>query len=217
MGDPEEWTKRVQVAPERLSGWLDRFRQRHGATTWRVGRDGALLGAADGAHARLVNWWEPFGEDASPGEVVRHLQRPRRLGLVLGRKAAHAVGISEGAELVASKVDRTYVQGRTKAGGWSQQRYARRRGNQTDKAVDEAVERCLTRLLPEAATLDGVVCGGDAAFVAAVFADRRLEPLQRLRTGHPVLPVVDPRLEVLREFVAQARAVPIDLDEAALG
>jgi len=36
-------------------------------------------------------------------------------------KSAYAVGIAAGADLVASKVDSSYVQSRTAAGGWSQQ------------------------------------------------------------------------------------------------
>lgn len=216
------WTKRVTVAPERLTGWLNRFRASHGATTWQVTDRDATLSAADGAHARLVNQWEPLadgtgisGEELTPGALIRHLECPRRVGIILGRKGAHAVGIAAGTELAASKVDRTYVQGRTKAGGWSQQRYARRRGNQHALAVDETIERCLERLLPEVDTLDGLVCGGDAAFITQVLEDRRLAPLVALRTAHPVLPVPDPRQEVLREFIATMRAVPIDLDEAA--
>ncbi|MGD8215210.1 acVLRF1 family peptidyl-tRNA hydrolase [Aestuariimicrobium sp. Y1814] len=211
-----EWVKRVSVSPERLSGWVDRFRQGHGPTTWVVAPRTVLLTATDGAHALLHNPWEPLAEDASPGAVVRHLTRDRRIGLLLGRKSAHAVGIAEGGELVASKVDTSYVQGRTKAGGWSQQRYARRRGNQADKAVEATVERCLTRLLPEVGSLEGLVCGGDAAFVAAVLDDARLAPLAALRTAHPVLPVPDPRLDVLKDAVGLARAITIDLDDQAI-
>lgn len=216
MNDPEPtWTRQVMVDPERLTGWTDRFRQAHGRVDWTITADAAMLGAADGAHARLVNLWEPLPEEASPGEVLRHLVRDRVVGIILGRKAAHAVGIAVGSHLEASKVDRTYVQGRTKAGGWSQQRYARRRGNQTDKAVEETIERCVERLLPRADELDGVVCGGDKAFLAAVLADSRLSPLAARRTRHPVLAVVDPREAVLKDAIQMLRAVPIDLDDAA--
>ena len=211
-----EASKRVSVSPERLSGWIDRFRQSHGLTTWTPAADQVLLTAADGAHARLLNYWEPLDEQCSPGEVVRHLTRERRIALVLGRKGSHAVGIAQGRELVVSKVDTSYVQGKTKAGGWSQQRYARRRGNQTDKAIADTVERCLTRLLPEVNTLEAVVCGGDSTFVGAVLEDPRLRRLAALRSGHPTLPVPDPRLDVLKDAVALARAIAIDLDEAAI-
>ena len=207
--------RRVLVAPERLGGWLDRFRQSHGRTEFTITSGSLLARAEDGAEATLLNQWDPTPDGASPGAFLRHLARERRVGLVLGRKGAHAVGIARGGELEASKVDRTYVQGRTKAGGWSQQRYARRRGNQTAHAVEETIERAVERLLPEAPTLDAVVCGGDASFIAAVLADRRLAPLVARRSRHPVLPVPDPRQEVLREFVATVRAVPIDLNAQA--
>lgn len=210
------WTRRVSVAPERLTGWTDRFRQGHGPTTWTVTDQEVVLAAADGAHARLLNLWEPFAPDSSPGAALRHLARDRRVGIILGRKGAHAVGIAEGPDLVVSKVDTSYVQGRTKAGGWSQQRYARRRSNQADKAVEDTVERCLTRLLPEADALDAVVCGGDASFIRAVLDDPRLERLAALRSRHPVLQVPDPRLDVLKQAVPALRAVPVDLDEAAV-
>lgn len=210
------WTKRVTVSPERLSGWIDRFRQSHGVTTWTARPDQVLLAAADGAHARLLNYWGPLDEQASPGDVVRHLTRDRRIALILGRKGAHAVGVAQGPDLVISKVDRTYVQGKTKAGGWSQQRYARRRGNQTDKAIDDTIERCLVRLMPEVSTLESLVCGGDSTFIRAVLDDTRLRTLAALRTARPMLPVPDPRLEVLKDAVAAARAVSIDLDEAAI-
>ena len=45
---------------------------------------------------------------------------------------------SPGATLESSKVDSSYVQGTTKAGGWSQQRYARRRANQATRGVRRA-------------------------------------------------------------------------------
>ena len=185
-------------------------------TSWTPGADQVLLTAADGAHARLLNYWEPIDEQASPGDVIAHLTRDRRVALVLGRKGAHAVGIADGPGLVVSKVDTSYVQGKTKAGGWSQQRYARRRGNQTDTAIDDTIDRCLTRLVPELATLDAVVCGGDSTFVDAVLSDSRLRDLAALRSAHPTLPVPDPRLEVLKDAVAAARAITIDLDAAAI-
>ena len=69
-----------------------------------------------------------------------HARRDRRVGVLLVRRAGFAVGVFEGATLVASKVDSTYVQGTTKAGGWSQQRYARRRANQASAAFAEAAD-----------------------------------------------------------------------------
>ena len=106
---------------------------------------------------------------------------------------------SPAAELRSSKVGHGYVQGRTKAGGWSQQRFARRRSNQADRAYAAAAEAAYAVLGPVAADLEAVVGGGDRSGVEAVLADPRLAPLRARLTGR-VLPTPDPRLDVLRRF-----------------
>lgn len=146
--------------------------------------------------------------------LSEHALRDRRVGVVLVRRGGYAVGLFDGATLIGSKVGTAYVQGKTKAGGWSQQRYARRRANQADHAYAEAAEVVATVLLPHAADVDAVVRGGDAAGVDAVLADRRLAPLRDRLTG-PVFPTPDPRLRVLQAFPAQFRAVRIQLNDRA--
>ncbi len=108
---------------------------------------------------------------------------PRRIGLLLARKSAYAVGIAAGADLVASKVDSSYVQSRTAAGGWSQQRFARRRANQAKAAAGDASDTVARLLLPETGSLAAVVAGGDRRTVDAILADRRLEASQRSSTN----------------------------------
>jgi peptide subunit release factor 1 (eRF1) len=56
--------------------------------------------------------------------------------------------VADGGRLTASKVDRQYVQGRTAAGGWSQQRFARRRDNQARAAAADGVDLVVRLLLP---------------------------------------------------------------------
>lgn len=146
--------------------------------------------------------------------LVKHARLDRQVGAVLVRKGGYAVGRFDGSTLTASKVGSAYVQGKTKAGGWSQQRYARRRANQTDQAYAEAADVVATVLLPHAAELDAVIGGGDAVGVQAVLADRRLAPLQRRLTG-PVLATPDPRLRVLQAFPEQFRAIRIGLNDLA--
>lgn len=107
-----------------------------------------------------------------------------------------------------------YVQGRTKAGGWSQQRYARRRANQAREAYGEAADVVATLLLPRADDLAAVVGGGDAVGVRAVLGDPRLAPLQALLQPR-VLPTADPRLRVLESFGDQLREVRITLNALA--
>ena len=177
------------------------------ATTTTIEAYGLLLAAPDGATAELHT---PPGAPAAadvPGFVAA-AAAPRRLGLLLARKGAVAVGVAAGEELVVSKVDTRYVQGRTAAGGWSQQRFARRRDNQAKAALADAVELAGRLLLPEAATLSALVCGGDRRAVDIVLSERRLAPLAALRAER-LLDVPEPRHAVLVGAVAAARAVHI--------
>ncbi|MEU4774509.1 acVLRF1 family peptidyl-tRNA hydrolase [Micromonospora sp. NPDC023644] len=198
----------VEVDPARAARWVEGFAERHGPpTTTTVQAYGLLLAAADGATAELHT---PPGAPAAPDVpgFVAAATAPRRLGLLLARKGAVAVGVAAGEELVVSKVDTRYVQGRTAAGGWSQQRFARRRDNQAKAALGDAAELAVRLLLPEASSLGALVCGGDRRAVDTVLADRRLAPLAALRAER-LLDVPEPRHAVLVAAIAAARAVRI--------
>ncbi|GAA2516512.1 acVLRF1 family peptidyl-tRNA hydrolase [Pilimelia columellifera subsp. columellifera] len=201
----------AQVAPERIERWIAGFVERHGPVQIGI-VDGALsLGAADGAMAQL----HPPAGAATPTDVpsfVAGALAPRRLGLVLARRGAVAVGVAQGPDLVVSKVNTSYVQGRTAAGGWSQQRFARRRANQARSAAGEAADIVARLLLPEAGALAAVVVGGDRATLETILADRRLASVAALRRG-PLLESPEPRRAVLVEAVAAARAVRIRLTD----
>ncbi|MEV4756212.1 acVLRF1 family peptidyl-tRNA hydrolase [Micromonospora sp. NPDC049559] len=197
----------VDVDPTRLTRWIDNFATRHGAPRVAVEPYGPLLVAPDGATAQLH---APPG--APPADdlpaFLANAAAYRRIGLLLARKNAVAVGIAEGPELVTSKVETSYVQGRTAAGGWSQQRFARRRENQAKAALSDAGELVVRLLLPEAGTFAAVVTGGDRRAIDTILADRRLAPLTRLRAER-LLDVPEPRRAVLVEAVAAARAVRV--------
>lgn len=212
-----EVARTASVPPDRLAGWVERFSNRHGTVSIECEPDAVLLHAEDGAQARLVNRWQPLpsGPVTIP-EVVAHLTRPRTVGLLLVRRGADAVGVADGGELVAHRVSRHYVQGRTKAGGWSQQRYARRRQNQARTAYQQAADDAFEVIVPQLPTLSALVTGGDRQGLAEVLADRRLEALARLPQRHPVLPVPDARLADLTDAVAAARAIPIELNAEAV-
>jgi hypothetical protein len=107
-------------------------------------------------------------------------------------------------------VDSRYVQGRTAAGGWSQQRFARRRENQARAAAGDAADLVARLLLPRAAELAALVAGGDRRAVDAVLADPRLAPVAALRVER-FLEVPEPKLAVLEAAVRQARSVRIRL------
>jgi hypothetical protein len=197
----------VEVAPERLATWIEGFTERHGATTHRVAGGVLELRAADLAEAYCQ---PPPGTRAADDldGFIAAARADRRLGLLLARKSAVAVGIADGAKLTVSKVDSHYVQSRTAAGGWSQQRFARRRDNQAKAAAGDAADIALRLLVPPVRTLAALVTGGDRRTIDTILADRRLEPLLARRADR-FLDVPEPRLAVLQHAVAAARAVRI--------
>lgn len=206
----------MEVDPARLGRWVDGFAERHGPPAATAQGYGLLLTAPDGATAELHAPPGAAGDLASPGAGIgggldgflAAAAAPRRIGLLLARKSAVAMGVAAGEDLVVSKVDSRYVQGRTAAGGWSQHRFARRRDNQAKAALGEAVELAVRLLLPEAGTLDAVVAGGDRRTVDGILTDRRLAPLAALRADR-LLDVPEPRHAVLVAAVAAARAVRV--------
>jgi Actinobacteria/chloroflexi VLRF1 release factor len=205
----------VDVEPARLPRWLAGFEDRHGPATITppaVTAPRLRLVAADGATAELS---APPGVPvpASLDELVAQAQRPRRLGLLLARQSAVAMGVAEGERLLVSKVDSSYVQGRTAAGGWSQHRFARRRENQAKAAAGGAADTEVRMLLPEVGGLAAVVAGGDRRAVEAILADPRLAPVRALRAER-FLDVPEPRLAVLERAIGLARAVRILVRDA---
>lgn len=206
----------VDVDPHRVPRWIDNFTARHGPPDAVTTAYGIRLAAPDGAGAQLH---APPGAPpaADLAGFLAGARAERRLGLLLARRSAVAVGVAEGGRLVTSKVDSRYVQGRTAAGGWSQQRFARRRENQAKAALGEATELAVRLLLPEVGTLAAVVCGGDRRTVETILDDRRLAPVAALRAER-LLDVAEPRRTVLLDAIAAARAVRILVrDPAAPG
>jgi Actinobacteria/chloroflexi VLRF1 release factor len=207
--------RRLGVAPERLGRWLDGVAERHGSFVEVARADGGVrITCAD---ATTVTLHPPF--DWTPGptlltSLTTAAREPRRAAVLLVRRGRWAVGVFDGTELVVSKVDARQVQGRTAAGGWSQQRFARRRGNQTDAVVEHAVETAVRVLLPHAGSVEALFTGGDRGLVDEVLGDRRLAPLAALRR-EPALDVGDPTKAVLLETPKQFRAVDVHIVEPA--
>jgi hypothetical protein len=227
----------VDVDPERLPAWLNGFAVRHGG--YKVTEVDEALHVEAGDRTALALWPPPGA--ALTGDIeafVVEAMRERRLGLLLARQASVAVGVAEGPRLKASKVETFYVQARTAAGGWSQQRYARRRSNQARAAAEGAADVTVRLLLPELAGAPGasqrapaseertgragntadlaaLVAGGDRRTVDAILADPRLAPVAKLRAER-FLAVGEPRHKVLEEAVALARAVRILIHDPPL-
>ncbi|HST47169.1 acVLRF1 family peptidyl-tRNA hydrolase [Jatrophihabitans sp.] len=207
--------RRLTVPAARLPKWLDGFADRHGGLQTRLlptsaAPEQVVVSAADGSRVWIEVPFRPWQPAASRPltSLQLHLNSPRRIGVLLVRRGGYAAGVFDGTRLVSSKVGSAYVQGGTKAGGWSQQRFARRRENQARQAFAEAAEVAVRILLPEAGRLAALICGGDRAAVDAALSDPRLAPLLPLRTG-PFLPVPDPRLKVLQATPEQFLAVSL--------
>ena len=204
---PPAGARRVSVGFDRLPRWLDGFAERHDAVETRSGTEVVTLIGADGARAWLTVPFPPLH-----GALVEHIAVPRTVGVLLVRRGGYAAGVFVGRALVASKVGTGYVQGGTKAGGWSQQRFARRRGNQAAALFGEAADVAARVLVgPDSPTLDALVCGGDRPAVETVLEDPRLRKIAALRTG-PWLDGPDPRLKVLQQTPQQFLSVPVTLD-----
>lgn len=198
----------VLVPPARWERWVANFATGHRGADLTA-RDGALRGqAVDGSWfvARLpfsVAYAGPPDATALAAAAVP----PATWGVLLVRKGGFAVARLEGTELVEHKIGQRHVQGRTKAGGQSQQRFARRRDNQARQAYEAAADHA-ARIL---AGVDVVVTGGDHGAVDAVLADPRLSSVGVVE---PWLPVPDPRRAVLDRAILDAQSVRVEVVNA---
>ena len=150
---------------------------------------------------------------AGPAGLATWAEPPHRTGLVLVRRGGYAVGVAAGERLTASKVGTRYVQSRTAAGGWSQQRYARRRVNQADELV---------------AAVAGTPCGwsyrrprSTSCSVATGPWSARSSPTRGWPRWRPcpareLYDLPDPRLSVLEQALRRARAVRVTLQRGVI-
>lgn len=205
----------VEVEPERLAGFLDRFGAGHGGLERTEATPDVLRSlAADGWTASVP---VPYGALADPSVagLVAHLAAPRTVGLVLVRLGGYSVGMVRDGAVLASKTGSRLVHGRSAAGGTSQHRFARRRDGQARVALQAAADTVARVLLPRAGELDAVVLGGDAVALRTLAGDRRLTALLA-RAEERVLDVGEPRRAVLDECARRVRAVEVVLHPPGL-
>ena len=198
----------VLVPPARWPRWVDNFTASHGDTLLAVTGEALAGRAEDGSHftAHLpfaTSYDGPAEAPAFAGAAVP----PAQWGVLLVRKGGFAVARLRGAEMVEHKIGQRHVQGRTKAGGQSQQRFARRRDNQARQAYEAAADHA-ARIVGGVGT---VVTGGDHGAIEAVLADARLATLAVVG---PWLPVPDPRRAVLDQAILDAQAIGVEVDNA---
>jgi hypothetical protein len=209
----------IELPPERLARWLADFDERHRVVRSVYEPALARFEAADGALAECHPSFPPL---ASPGEhdglvtqpLLAHVLRERIVGVLLVRLGGHAAGVFEGDRLVASKVGSRPVHGRHAAGGWSQQRFARRRECQARVAAGAAADDAARVLVPRLSALQAVVLGGDRRAVDPLRDDPRLQPVFELAVER-FLTVPDPKLAVLSAAPRMFRAVRVRLLDPA--
>ncbi|NIJ11767.1 hypothetical protein FHU38_002111 [Saccharomonospora amisosensis] len=207
----------VEVEAERLAGWFERFAERNGGVRrTRLGRHEVTVTAGNGTTATVA---VPFGplegiesdttvDGLAVGALMEHVRKPRRVGLLLVRLGGHSVGVAEAGEVVRSRTDRHLVHGRSAAGGWSQQRFARRRSGQARQALRSAADDAAEVLAPRVRELDAVVLGGDRRALDELRTDPRLAEVFALAEPR-VLEVARPRRSVLDEAARRAHAVEV--------
>lgn len=194
---------------------MQNFQGRHGATALGVVR-GALSGAAaDGStFAARLPFDHAYAGLPDSAAFAAAIEAPADWGVLLVRKGGFAVARLERLTTRDSKVGQRHVQGRTKAGGQSQQRFARRRDNQARQAYEAAADHAARILgVDEQGERQSrpVVVGGDHAAVDEVLGDPRLSGLRVLE---PWLDVPDPRRAVLEDAVRRACSARIVVHNA---
>ena len=219
----------MEVPPERLVTWVVTFAERHGGAAAErpvaTGESGVAVTVtftgADGATAECHPPFPPLPAGV-PGAVraaaealAAHAAADRTVGVLLVRLGGYAAGVFSGSppRLVNSKTGSRPVHGRSAAGGWSQQRFARRRENQAAtalRAAADAAAEVFGRYGPD--RLDAVVLGGDKRTAAGLADDARLDRYLAKASGR-FLTVPDPRLAVLRDIPRAFLATRIRLTE----
>lgn len=204
----------VLVPPERIIRWFENFAARHGAVELSVANGSLSATAQDGERA-LASL--PFAREYDgPAEVSSFAEvsaLPTTWAILLVRKGGFAVASLHGRQILASKVGQRHVQGRTKAGGQSQQRFARRRDNQARQAFEAAAEHAHRVLVQETGRLEALVCGGDRSAVDAVLTAPRLTRLSDVRV-EPWLAVPDPKRAVLDKAIEDGRSISVTITKA---
>ena len=201
----------VSVPVARVERWVTNFESRHGPTTYDV-RDGAMTGtAADGSSflARLP-FGTAYGGPPDAASLAGAATAPALWGVLLVRKGGFAIARMAGETIAEHKIGQRHVQGRTKAGGQSQQRFARRRDNQARQAYEAAADHA-ARILGPVVGRAPVVTGGDHSAIEEVLADPRL---RGVTVVEPWLAVPDPKRAVLDQALLDAVAVRVEVVNA---
>ncbi|MFC3687563.1 acVLRF1 family peptidyl-tRNA hydrolase [Aquipuribacter hungaricus] len=214
----------LEVEPRRLPGWVARYTDARGGAVAVLSTPAGLdLRGEDGSLAHVALLDPPAGRPDGPvddvgaaaDDLAALAAAPRTLLVCLVRRGGWTVGVVRDGSVLSGSSGRRYVQGTTAAGGWSQQRYARRRSGQAGKLADDAssaVARVLDVAagLPSGAAPDAVVVGGDRALADVVLAPTVAEGWPRLGP----LEVGEPRRVDLEAAASRVLALRVTVHDA---
>jgi hypothetical protein len=214
----------VEIAPERLVGWVASFGERHGGTpevTPSEDRAFVTFEAPDGSIAECHPPFPPIrpapeqDPEAAAQALAEHALADRTVGVLLVRLGGFAAGVFTGSppRLQASKAGSRLVHGRSAAGGWSQHRFARRREKQSAEALHAAADTAIA-IFGTVPKIDAVVLGGDKRAVAALRENPQLAPYLQKATSR-FLTVPDPKRAVLADTPRLYLAVRVRIDEVS--
>ena len=149
----------------------------------------------------------PFGlAHEGEYEVVRlaplfaALAEDHVVGALLVRLGGYAIGVFEGERLVASKVGSRFVKGRHKKGGYSANRFRRRREGQAQALIDEAAETASTVLASWRDRIEFIALGGHRSAVTDVLAASSQLDWLAERALARFFTVAEPRQRVLERL-----------------
>ncbi len=167
-----------------------------------------LSAAVDGDRLAGTSTAQPMA--ASDGPVI---------AVLMVRRAGYAVAVLRGDQKVQAKVGKRHIHGRTAAGGWSQQRYARRRANQADEIVAATAAAFESVVGAYAGELAVLVTGGERSLLASarelIDLSRTDRALSAVLAGLPEvhLGIGTPTADVLAGVPDRVLAVRIHLDD----
>lgn len=165
---------RILLPGDRLHRWIANFEKGHGPV--KLQAQGTLNGVAEDGSWFAVSL--PFDRvyqgPATVADFLGAADPPTCWGLLLVRKSGFVVARLKNHEVVSHKLARRHVQGRTKAGGQSQQRFARRRENQAKAVHASAAAHAVEQL----ADVPELVLGGDRIAVEQTLSLARLRAHQ---------------------------------------
>ncbi|MFD8495313.1 acVLRF1 family peptidyl-tRNA hydrolase [Amycolatopsis sp. NPDC059657] len=209
----------VEVSPDRLDGWFARFAQRNsGVVSTESRASEVIVRGGNGTTAQVAVPFPPLSvsgvfDGLHVDALAEHLAVPRTVGLLLVRLGGHSLGLARSGRVVVSRTDRHQVHGRSAAGGWSQQRFARRREGQARQALRAAADDAFEVLVPRLSEMDGVFLGGDRRALDELREDRRLAELFA-RAESRVLDIPEPRRTVLDDAAERVLGVVIVVKDA---